>query len=273
MLSLKTLDLPWKLLLTCFLLVLTSGFIVSELYLMHTTEMADGQPGMSLDDISYTFYGNKTKTTLRKQILGPMKKYFSATQDQNLLTPQEQIDLEQVLVWNDQGAPESLYWDLAQKEKDKNPRAIVNLLFNHGCLDCHAPDATMKGNKKTSPLDTYEHISKFTRPDTGMDKGRLLMLSHVHLLGMGMMFLLSGAALAASSWPAWFRSLVIVGGLSSVPLDIFGWWGVKYGGPAFSPLVMLSGILMAVCFGASVIAVLFDVWKRKSVGNIEPSGK
>ena len=261
--SLHTLDLPWKLLLTCFLLVLSSGFVVSELYLMHTTEMADGQAGMSLDDITYTFHGNKTMTTLRKQVLGSMKKYFSSEHNPGKLTAEEQADLDRVLAWNDRGAPEKEYWDLELKDKDKNPMAVINLLFNHGCLDCHSPDATMKGNKKNSPLDRFERISKFTKPDAGMDKGRLLMLSHVHLLGMGMMFLLAGAAVAASSWPVWLRCLLIVGGLASVPLDIFGWWGVKYGGAAYSPVVMISGILMAACFGISVLAVLIDLWIRK----------
>ena len=41
-------ELPWKLLVTCFLIVLTSGFIVAELYLMHTTEMTDGKKGMTM---------------------------------------------------------------------------------------------------------------------------------------------------------------------------------------------------------------------------------
>jgi len=38
MTSLHSLELPWKLLITLFLIVLSSGFVVSELYLMHTTK-------------------------------------------------------------------------------------------------------------------------------------------------------------------------------------------------------------------------------------------
>jgi hypothetical protein len=96
-----------------------------------------------------------------------------------------------------------------------------------------------------------------------MDKGRLLMLSHVHLLGMGMMFLLVGAAVALSAWPKWIRCALIVGGLSSILFDIFGWWAVKFGGGAWSPVVMFGGGLMGVCFGASVLVSLYDLWIRK----------
>ncbi len=256
--TLPSLPLPWKLLISMFLIVLSSGFVVSELYLMHTTEMADGKAGMSLDDITLTFYGNpdKTQTRLKTQALGPMKKYFSADEEPTKLTEEEKADLDRLIAWNDKGAPESEYWDV--KEKAKKPGEIFGILDKH-CIDCHSPT----GKKKESPFDKYSGVAKFTKPDEGMDKGRLLMLSHVHLLGMGMMFLLAGSFVAASVWPTWIRALVIVGGLGSVLVDIFGWWGVKLGGPSFSPVVMFGGVLMGGCFAAAVFIAFFDMWIRK----------
>ena len=257
--TLSSLTLPWKLLITMFLIVLSSGFVVSELYLMHTTEMADGKPGLSLDDITITFYGNpdKTQTRLKTQALGPMKKYFSSDKDPEKLNNEEQADLKTLLAWNDAGAPELEYWD--KKEKEKKPGPIYTILDKH-CMDCHS-----KGNEKSdAPFETYAGISKFTKPDTGMDSGRLLMLSHVHLLGMGMMFVLAGAAVALSSFPVWLRCALIVGGLSSILFDIFGWWGVKWYGPSLSPVVMLGGMLMAASFAGSVLVSLYDLWIRKA---------
>jgi hypothetical protein len=255
MISLPNLSLPWKLLITFFLIVLSSGFVVSELYLMHTTEMADGKPGMSMDDITLTFYGSKTETRFKLQALGPMKKYFSEQEDDKL-TADEQADLDKVIAWNDAGAPEEQFWD--KKEKAKAPGPISKILDHH-CTDCHGEN----GKKRDVSFETYSGVAKFTKPNPGMDRGRLLMLSHVHLLGMGMMFLLVGAAVAASVWPVWIRCALIVGGLSSILLDIFGWWTVKFWGPAFSPVVMVGGILMAVSFGASVFVALYDLWLRR----------
>jgi len=50
--------------------------------------------------------------------------------------------------------------------------------------------------------------------------------------------------------------------LSSVLLDIFGWWAVKWWGAPLAPMVMFSGILMAVSFGGSVFVSMFDLWLR-----------
>ncbi|HYF37722.1 MAG TPA: hypothetical protein VD994_20640 [Prosthecobacter sp.] len=268
--KLHQLDLPWKLLITMFLIVLSSGFVTAELYLMHTTEMADGQKGLTIDDITYQFHGDPTKTTLKKQVEGGMKKYFSEVEDDTKLTEEELADLAKVVAWNDAGAQEAGFWDPQLKEKDKNPNSVYRIFLNRGCLDCHAKDATMKGHKKDSPLETYAEVSKFTKPDTGMDKGRLLSLSHIHLLGMGMMFMLAGAAVALSIWPMWIRSALVVGGFSSILLDIFGWWGVKWYGASLSWVVMAGGILMAVSFGGSVFVALYDLWLRKVPRSEEP---
>ena len=258
--KLSQLDFPWKLLITLFLIVLSSGFVVSELYLKHTTELADGKPGLSLDDITIQFYGSETPK-LKTQVLGGMKKYFTESQDVTKLKPDEQADIDAVVMWIDRGAPESEYE--IKDDKEKNKGTVSYILNMRGCIDCHAPDSTMKGNKHDSPLDTFEHVSKFTKRDQGMDKGRLLSLSHIHLLGMGMMFLLLGAAVAMTQWPVWLRSALIVGGQSSILLDIFGWWGVKWYGACISPVVMASGALMALSFGVSVCVALYDLWLRK----------
>jgi hypothetical protein len=254
--TLSSLTLPWKLLITLFMLVLSSGFVVSELYLLHTTEMADGKAGMSLDDITLTFYGSKVKTRLRSEALGSMKKYFSSEEEAEKLTADEQADLQRLIAWNDAGAPEAEFF--GNKEDPLKRGSIFEVLDKH-CIDCHGP----AGKKKDAPLNTFKAVTRFTKPDPGMDPGRLLMLSHVHLLGMGMMFLLAGAAVAMSSFPVWMRCALIVGGLSSILLDIFGWWGVKWYGANFSIVVMIGGIMMAGAFGASVFVALFDLWIRK----------
>jgi hypothetical protein len=106
-------------------------------------------------------------------------------------------------------------------------------------------------------------VKKYLKPDQGMDKGRLLSISHVHLLGMGMMFLLLGAFVASTSWNSKLRCLLIVAGMCSILFDIAGWWATKYGGPSFAPLVMMGGAMMAASFGGSVAACFFDLWLRK----------
>jgi len=256
---LNQLNLAWKLLISMFLVVLSLGFAIAHKYLDHTTELADGKPGLTMDDITVHFHGDRTSTTLKKQVLGGMKKFFAEERDVTKLTPEDQADIASVIAWNDAGGKEDTFWN-AKNHNDADPKYIINILGRNGCLGCHGDG----GKKfKDSPLDSFAGVSKFTKGDEGMDEGRLLMLSHVHLLGMGMMFLLSGAAVAMTQFPMGLRCMAICGGLGSILLDICGWWAVKYGGGSFAPLVMAGGLLMAISFGASVLAALYDIWLRK----------
>ena len=255
-------DLPWKLLVSMFLAVLTSGFVMSELYLKHTTEMADGKEGLSMDDITIKFHGSDMPK-LKQQIQGPMKKYFSETQDLEKLKPDELADIQKVTDWVDAGASKEGY---QSDDKEKNRNSVSFILNTRGCIDCHAADATMKGNKHDSPLDTYDNVLKYAQKITKpvpIDKGRLLSLSHIHLLGMGMMFMLLGIAVASTQWPVWLRAALIVSGHLSILLDIFGWWGVREYGASMSPIVMGSGAMMAASFVGSVAGAYFDLWIRK----------
>ncbi|MEI6234947.1 MAG: hypothetical protein WCT04_17970 [Planctomycetota bacterium] len=256
------LDLPWKLLVTSFLIVLSSGFLMAELYLQHTTEMADGKEGMSMDDVVITFHGSDMPK-LKQQIYGPMKKYFTESQDVSKLKADELADIEKIAAWVDKGAPKD---EFQYEDREKNKTSISMILNLRGCVDCHAADATMRGNKHEVPLDTFDGVYKVAQKNpkpVPIDKGRLLSLSHIHLLGMGMMFMLLGIVVASTKWPVWLRASLIVGGHLSILLDIFGWWGVRQYGAPLAPVVMVGGGLMAASFGLSVAGSMWDLWIRK----------
>ncbi|MBI3830966.1 MAG: hypothetical protein HY291_15710 [Planctomycetes bacterium] len=252
MAELREFDLPRKLLVTMYLIVLSCGFFAAHLYLHYTMAGVSGEDTFmpSLQDISIHFHGDPTKTRFKTMVLGPMKRYFMEDDAKKpvQLSPEEQKDLDAVLAWNDQGAPESGYWDPKEKAKTKDPKLVYTLLYQHNCYDCHAPDATGRSAKPDAPLNSFAAISRFTKPDSGMDKGRLLMLSHVHLLGMAMMFLGAGIALVFSSWSSRVRSALVCGGFASILIDIGGWWAVKYGGEPWAWTVILGGTLMAASF-------------------------
>lgn len=268
MTTLREFDLPRKILITMFLVVLSCGFFVAHLYLHFTMAGVAGEEKFmpSPQDITVHFYGDRTKTRFKTMSLGSMKRYFMDDSDRKPieLKPEEQAKLDAIIAWNDAGAPEAGYWDPKLKVKTSDPKLVFTILSDRGCYDCHSPDAGGKVAKRDSPLDSFKGISRFTKGDTGMDKGRLLMLSHVHLLGMAMMFLGAGAALVFSSWSARLRGALVFGGFLSILLDIGGWWAVKYGGSAWAWSVIAGGSLMGAAFGLTVLAVLYDMWRRKS---------
>jgi hypothetical protein len=258
---LQKLDLPRKLLLTFVLAVLAVGFLFAEACVFERTGKTDGLPGLSLDDITFTFHGDRSMTPLKRAVHGSMKRYFSAFEDAAKLTPEEQADLDRIIAWNDAGAPEVEYLG---KEWEKTP--VYTNMERHGCFTCHASSATIIGNRKDVPLNTYAGVSRFTQSDHGMEHGRLALLSHIHLFGMALVFLLTGAAVAATLWPLPVRCVLAAAGPVSVLLTVGGWWAVKYAGAAWSPLVLTGGILMALAFVLSVLAVLYDLWVRRTEG-------
>jgi hypothetical protein len=252
--KLHALDLPQKLLLTATLALLAGGFFAGESLIFSRLASSAG----FLRGITAWFHGDREVTPLKKEILGPMKRYFSAFEDAGKLTPAEQADLDRLLAWNNAGAPENEF--LAAGE-GKTP--ILRVLERHVCLNCHSANATIIGNRKDAPLDTYAGVARFTKPDEGPSAERLLLLSHIHLFGLAVIFLLTGLAVAATAWPVWLRGVLCAAGPLAAILVVGGWWAVKYYGDPWAPLVAFGGILMTLAFGCSVLAALYDMWIRK----------
>ena len=61
-----------KLLGALFALVLGLGYLSAVANLYFTMHLADGLPGMSVEDIAIHFHGNPTKTLLATKIKGSM---------------------------------------------------------------------------------------------------------------------------------------------------------------------------------------------------------
>src|SRR6516165_10121824 len=59
-------------------------------------------------------------------------------------------------------------------------------------------------------LTSFEDVEKVTTPDTGVSMLQLARVSHIHLFGISMMFVLTGAIFSLSVTPVWFRVAVLV---------------------------------------------------------------
>jgi hypothetical protein len=264
--TLRALDGPTRVLVTAVLAVLTAGFVVSELYVADTLRRAGG--GLGLRAVTLTYHGDPTSSVLEHKATGSMRRYFSAFEDAQQLTDDERADLERVVAWAKAGAPEAEYWDLAARRKAPGP--ILTIFTRRGCLECHSPLATVVGNKRDSPLDTYADARRQAQPERGMETRRLLLLSHVHLLGLGVVFLLTGAAAVATSCAPRVRASAAVVGPLGALLTIGGWWLTRAYGLLGAPLVLLGALLMALGFCASLTLALVEMWvnmKRTNRGH------
>jgi hypothetical protein len=74
----KTLNLcnigtPFKLLFTGYLCTIALGYLLAIAQILFTHGMADGKIGLSLEDVVYNYYGNRSGSILEKKLNGSMK--------------------------------------------------------------------------------------------------------------------------------------------------------------------------------------------------------
>jgi hypothetical protein len=107
-----------------------------------------------------------------------------------------------------------------------------------------------------------EAAMKFPKPYAEM-----LNITHTHLLGMLVIFVLSGAALALCERPSerW-RRFLIVEPFAALLTSFSAMWLMRYADPAFSWLLTLSSGLMALTFYVQSFFVL-----RELAGFREPA--
>ncbi|MDP2247126.1 MAG: elongation factor-1 alpha, partial [Nitrosomonadales bacterium] len=72
-LNLPNLPITLKVLFAGYLLVIGIGLCMAGLQIMMTHAMADGKVGLSLDDVVYSYYGNRNGTTLESKLNGSMQ--------------------------------------------------------------------------------------------------------------------------------------------------------------------------------------------------------
>jgi len=88
----------------------------------------------------------------------------------------------------------------------------------------------------------------------------MLNITHTHLLGMLVIFVLSGAALALCERPSerW-RKLLIIEPFAALLVSFSAMWLMRYVDPAFSWLLTLSSGLMALTFYVQSFFVLREL--------------
>src|SRR5512134_3734908 len=62
-----------KLLFTGYLTTIAAGYLMALIQILFTHGMADGRFGLSLDDIVYSYYGDRSGSLLESKLNGSMK--------------------------------------------------------------------------------------------------------------------------------------------------------------------------------------------------------
>jgi hypothetical protein len=231
MVSLPDLPVTVRVLFSGFLIMIGLGYLMALSYLF----LVDIKPGRDVGERMVQSIGEKyhgsSDTRLEEALKGTMA---------DKLTAQER---DRVFEWIDADAT-------------RNGYAKVEPLFTQKCVPCHSAQSGLP----IPSLASFEDVQKFTTTDTGISLLHLVRVSHIHILGIVIIFLLTGAIFSLSVTPIWFRVSAVVAPYLAIVLDIGSWWATKYRNPAFAYIVIIGGALMGLALACQILVSLWDMW-------------
>lgn len=231
MLHLRELPLTFRALFTSFLILIGTAYLMALAYLFLAIIQPHQKMGMGvIAGIEMKYYGDPDSSRLESALRGSMAG--------NIDPP----DRDRVLEWVHNGALESEY-----------PK--VKAIFDDSCVACHSANSGLP----IPPLDSYAAVQKLAATDRGPTVSDLARVSHVHLFGMSIFFLLTGAIFALSRIATWVRVTIVVLPYLSILADIGSWWLTKFF-PAFGIVVVISGAAMGVALGLQIAISLWEMW-------------
>lgn len=229
--TLSTLAYPIKLLFSGYLIVIAIGYGVAMMQVLFTHGMADGKLGLSIDDIVYSYYGNRSGTLLESKLNGSMK------------TKAHEEERFKIIQWIRDGSDEKAF------EREIKP------IFGQRCVVCHNAEAGV-----IPDFTRFENIRKRAEPDRGATTSSLARVSHIHLFGIAFIFMFVGLIFSlASGVPDPLKGTAIVMPYVFLILDIASWWLTKLN-PNFALLVILGGGGMAMAFVFMLVVSLYEMW-------------
>lgn len=224
------LNLPVKVLFTGYLLCIGAGLLTAGMQIMLTHGMADGELGLSLDDIVYSYYGNRTGTKLESMLNGQMKA---------MATPETRI---KIIKWAREDAPAD-QWEQAIKP-----------LFQQNCISCHNADASLPDFTK------LEVVQGLAESDHGATFSSLTRVSHIHLFGISFIFMFIGAIFSLSVGLSDKIKCVLIGApFVFLLLDILSWWLTKYS-PGFAWVTVIGGIGYSLASTLMWVISIYQIW-------------
>jgi hypothetical protein len=222
-----------KSLFSAYLIVVAVGYLMALAQIQLTHGMADGKWGLSVDDIVYSYYGNRADSVLESKLKGSMQ----------VMAPED--ERKQIINWVHKGADERSFHDTGIRE-----------IMDRRCVMCHNAESDLP----IPDFTKFENVAKRAEVDTGMTLSSLTRVSHIHLFGIAFIFMFVGVIFSLASGVPWLlKSIVIVMPYVFLLVDITSWWLTKRH-PQFAWMVIVAGGAMALSFAFMWIVSMYEMW-------------
>jgi hypothetical protein len=241
--SLRNLPVPQRVLFTCFLVVIGFGYLsaLALLYFVDVEPHAASGKG-PVAGIAEKYHGVPTR--LEAALRGPMADRIGP------------VEKQAVFDWIRNGATADTH-------------ETVKPIIDENCVSCHNPSSgVQRPNGEPVPsLVTYEDIvdAYLVDIDTGLSFAQLSRVSHIHLFGISLLFVITGYIISLSATPAWFRVVLIVTPYLAIAGDVSAWWLSKWEA-LFAWVVVIGGALMGLALAAQILIALWEMWLGNASG-------
>lgn len=231
--TLAGLPVKFKVLFTGFLLVIGVGLLMAGVQIMLTHGMADGKAGLSINDIVYSYYGNRSGSKLESMLNGAMKPM----------------------------APDTARFELIQWARDGAPidawASRIEPLVQKHCVSCHNGESSLPDFRKA------EVVRQAAETDQGASVAFLTRVSHIHLFGIAFIFLFVGWIFAMAEFDRRWQFILIATPFTFLLVDVLSWWLTRLT-PIFAWLTMLGGIGYSLASTVMLFTCLTQLWMPRS---------
>lgn len=227
---LPNLSLPIRALFTGYILVVGVGLLMSGAQILLTHGLADGEFGISIDDIVYSYYGNRNNSKLETKLNGSM-------QDKAPMEVKREL-----IMWAQQGASRE-QWD------DR-----IGAHFQNYCVSCHGVIPAIPS------FQTFEGVLPAAAVDTGETIDALARVSHIHLFGIAFIFFFVGYifSLAVGFRPI-VQAFLVITPFAFLLIDVLSWWLTKWY-PNFAILTLIGGFGYSFASAIMLTTSLYQMW-------------
>ena len=206
------------------------GLMIAGAQILLTHGMADGEFGLSVDDVVYSYYGNRENSRLEEKLNGTMKDKASS---------QERA---QLIKWARSGAKESEWVSNVQPIIAKN------------CAHCHS---AIPGLPDITQLEIAQQVAK---TDKGISVHSLTRVSHVHIFGIAFIYLFLGAIFSLSTGiDPKIKAVAIGMPFLFLVIDIASWWLTKFF-PSAAYLTIVAGTGYNIASVFMMLTSLYQMW-------------
>ncbi len=272
---------PARITVSLFVAMLGFGYLGALGNLYHRHELADGQPGLTDNDLKAHFHGitvdvedDASDVVAMSRML---EKVVPGASMRKHLTAGDEADVRTLIAWLEQGAQASTFQtESLVQEGDPSAEDVIA----GRCLRCHNADDGEKADTPYGPdIFTVEQdmVYRYAKPGTAVDTiadadampgrkkigpqtlAQLFLVTHIHMLSIPVFTLILAGLFALTGWSTRWKTIIGPLPMIAIAVDFAGWWLAR-SSEMFLPLLLIAGPVFGLSLAMQIFAVLGSLW-------------